>query len=1199
MYSSPTLLPRLLALSILITFVMQPLFAVPPVATFAYNNTDTLWINSPSTLQNTSSNADFSYWDIAGYNATDKFGTYAGFSVARQCINHHNVTGCFLDTVKHKGNLNRYVFTQPGFYRLRLVAVNDEGQDTYFDTIYVDTPSAPPVAEFLLDRRIIGVYDFANVYDLSSNGPATWKWYVDPPFYNPGAPFFNSFSPTATSQDVQLNANEGGIYDICLVVTNARGSDTLCKQDHIRIIAGYEGCKGTSTDKDTMARENEGSVRLATVSDKYIPSLIGTCGKGFTIAACSDTVLLYIERLKLRDSDSLKIHVGDINGSVVARFGGHVIPPGYTTVTVPDGIAYLETNINPLTGTGDSGYVVRWSSAPPAFTKPNASFSIPDTIWSGTTVYYDNTSTGKHMKYAWDSDGDNVFGLDNPSAGMDFTTENPSKTFTGLVAPQLRNICLKVSNCVGSDTACKAMWTMPVTTIPYPSFTVNATSGFTPDTFRFTDHTTNGVTQWQWTFSPNNVVYINGTNANSQHPEVLLYNPTTYTVTLTATNNIGSNSITKTNYITILSYPVPGCSGCPIVGGFPVLPPITDIGISRVILDEIDTFTALNTPIYHALQNYQSTTVYRGASYTLMTARGTASDPMDTRAWIDFNRNTNFGDQPSEVITNTNNQTQLLTSSLFTVPSNAGIGTTRLRIGVTYGNTAITYQSAALGCFEDYGIRVGIDHVKPVVTLIGNAVEITEIHKPYIEKKVVAIDNIEGDISSRYEVIGTVDTGNVGYYALKYIARDYYDNVSDTVIRNVQVVLNYSGPTLTLNGGDTTKIEVYHSFHDSGAIALTNTGTDISSFIQVTGKPDTAQTGLFPVTYSITDQFGFNVTKIRWVLVHDTTRPVITTLTGADSILHQLGDPYLDPVKATDNYCMNMIVIRDSSTKINLAIPGTYYLLYHSTDCSGNKADDIIIKVIVKDRIPPSATLNGPNPMIVDVHTTFTDPWVTATDNYPPIMISTSGNVNMHLLGTDSIVYTIKDAAGNITRLTRVVVKVDREIPVLELLGSNPYVVICHTPYIDPGVKIKDNYYTDAEIRGAGFVIDLTNLNMDVEGLYIVTYQATDPSGNVSTKEQRFVHVICPPDALDELYENSNITLFPNPGKGRFTVGTKNKADISGLKIADMQGRIVYSRQGINTPDIEIDITDAGKGLYLIMLEDADHNWYTTKAMVE
>jgi PKD repeat protein len=57
------------------------------------------------------------------------------------------------------------------------------------------------------------------------------------------------------------------------------------------------------------------------------------------------------------------------------------------------------------------------------------------------------------------------------------------------------------------------------------------------------------VSDWQWSFEPGSVVFVNGTSANSINPEVEFLEAGAYSVTLTVDNPAGSNSITKADFI--------------------------------------------------------------------------------------------------------------------------------------------------------------------------------------------------------------------------------------------------------------------------------------------------------------------------------------------------------------------------------------------------------------------------------------------------------------------------------------------------------------------------------------------------------------------------------------------------------------------------------------------------------------------------
>jgi len=80
---------------------------------------------------------------------------------------------------------------------------------------------------------------------------------------------------------------------------------------------------------------------------------------------------------------------------------------------------------------------------------------------------------------------------------------------------------------------------------PVADFTGNPTSGATPLTVAFTDASTGSPTSWSWTFG-------DGGTSTAQNPSHVYGSANSYTVSLTATNAAGSDTETKTNYITVV-----------------------------------------------------------------------------------------------------------------------------------------------------------------------------------------------------------------------------------------------------------------------------------------------------------------------------------------------------------------------------------------------------------------------------------------------------------------------------------------------------------------------------------------------------------------------------------------------------------------------------------------------------------------------
>jgi PKD repeat protein len=86
---------------------------------------------------------------------------------------------------------------------------------------------------------------------------------------------------------------------------------------------------------------------------------------------------------------------------------------------------------------------------------------------------------------------------------------------------------------------------------PIADFLASATTVTTMDTVKLTDLSTN-VLSVEWTITPNTGFnFVAGTNAQSRNPLLVFNQKGKYTVALKATNPIGNNTKTKTDYIAV------------------------------------------------------------------------------------------------------------------------------------------------------------------------------------------------------------------------------------------------------------------------------------------------------------------------------------------------------------------------------------------------------------------------------------------------------------------------------------------------------------------------------------------------------------------------------------------------------------------------------------------------------------------------
>ena len=83
-------------------------------------------------------------------------------------------------------------------------------------------------------------------------------------------------------------------------------------------------------------------------------------------------------------------------------------------------------------------------------------------------------------------------------------------------------------------------------------------------TITLQDQSLNAPTSWEWTITPSTFSFVNGTNANSQSPDVNFSTTDIYTITLVTTNFAGTDTSTQ---IVDVSYAFPLAAFTPQPGG--------------------------------------------------------------------------------------------------------------------------------------------------------------------------------------------------------------------------------------------------------------------------------------------------------------------------------------------------------------------------------------------------------------------------------------------------------------------------------------------------------------------------------------------------------------------------------------------------------------------------------------------------------
>jgi PKD repeat protein len=190
------------------------------------------------------------------------------------------------------------------------------------------------------------------------------------------------------------------------------------------------------------------------------------------------------------------------------------------------------------------------------------------------------------------------------------------------------------------------------------------------------------------------VVYMGGTNASSQNPQVQFNTIGAYTVALTATNLNGSNTMTKTNYINTTA-----CSPCASTSNN-----ATEEWISNVTFNTINNTSAGGT----GYQDFTSisTNVNPGSTYSLSISCGQIST-FTEHAWafIDWNKDCDFTDAGESYDLGQVSAPGTMTLNV-TVPSDALAGSTRMRASLKYNSDPTSCETFSYGQVEDYTVIV-------------------------------------------------------------------------------------------------------------------------------------------------------------------------------------------------------------------------------------------------------------------------------------------------------------------------------------------------------------------------------------------------------------------------------------------------------------------------------------------------------------
>ncbi|OPX66244.1 MAG: PKD domain protein [Methanoregulaceae archaeon PtaB.Bin056] len=465
-------------------------------------------------------------------------------------------------------------YTVPGNYTVTLTVANSTGSNTLEKPGYILVTNTPPVAGFTaapLSGHIPLPVQFT---DTSTGIVTTYLW---------------DFGDGNTSSDSNPlhTYHTPGSYNVSLVVANDGGSNTTSAVHYITVTnvppvasfsanttAGVAPLPVLFTDEssgeditsrawtfgDGATSGDESPVHVYTTPGTYSVTLTvendggdNTTTRTNYIRVFNEVPIVDFMAVPTSGGEPLTVQFHDTSlGNPTTwqwQFGdGGISPLQSPSHTYQSPGNYTVTLTASTSGGTNTTTKVNYIQVLQRY--PVADFSaVPDFGVTPLVVNFTDLSTGTPTSWAWD------FGDGNTS-----NDQNPVHTYE---SAGIYTVNLTVSNSYGTDSI-EVPECITAGEAPHADFNASETEIYTNQYVDFVDLSTGNPTSYLWDF---------GDGSNSTYPWAWhgYQEPGNYTVSLTVANEFGSDTETKTDYISVSPHPPEAdFEGWPRDGSFPL-----------------------------------------------------------------------------------------------------------------------------------------------------------------------------------------------------------------------------------------------------------------------------------------------------------------------------------------------------------------------------------------------------------------------------------------------------------------------------------------------------------------------------------------------------------------------------------------------------------------------------------------------------
>ncbi len=499
-------------------------------------------------------------------------------------------------------------------------------------------------------------------------------------------------------------------------------------------------------------------------------------------------------------------------------------------------------------------------------------------------------------------------------------------------------------------------------------------------------------------------------------------------------------------------------------------------------------------------------------------------------AWIDYNQNGVFTDPGEDIMTSTY-APFAIAGTVISAPTGVTIPITATP-GTTRMRIIATESSIAPGPCTNPTWGEVEDYNVTILSPNPIDLTVTDLLKPMSSKNCFGTDTIIARV------------------------QNYGSNIMDFAVTPAVITVSVTGAavntfTLAINTG-TLGVFATNNYTVSTNYNMSTVGTfNFKAYVTVAGDGDTTN-----------DSIIKSINKII------TPTPNL----GNDTLFCSL-PVILNSNTTANSYLWNNGTINSS---LNITTPGKYWV--RATNSNGClNADTILVSL----GSLPIVTL-GPDTAFCQGNTINLYAGTAAGNSFIWSNGATTPSISVNMTGSYSVVVTnsIGCQSSDIINVT------SKAKPAVSLVFAGQ-TTFCKdditTKVLTEGLPSGGTYI------GAAISTNTFSVNQAGQGSYIILYSIVGSNGCSNTAKDTLTVNACV--GIEELTDNINLNVYPNPTTGIFTLDLTTSSDVKGImSITSIDGKVVLKDfiEGNGLITKSIDISDLANGIYYLKLETKD-----------